>query len=119
MSAKSEFIEFIKDQVIKEKKNEVENWPAGARDYWTTLTTEKEKPEFTDNGKLIFKYLQESVSSAPQQTSKEIGEKLLISSRRVAGSMRKLITDGYVEKIGQDPVVYTLTEKGKTKIIND
>jgi hypothetical protein len=27
--------------------------------------------------------------------------------------MRKLVTDGYVEKIGQDPVVYSLTDNGK------
>ena len=27
--------------------------------------------------------------------------------------MRKLVTDGYVEKVGQDPVIYKLTEKGQ------
>ena len=32
--------------------------------------------------------------------------------------MRKLVTDGYVEKVGQDPVVYTLTEKGINTEIN-
>ena len=28
--------------------------------------------------------------------------------------MRKLVTDGYIEKVGKDPVVYMITEKGKT-----
>jgi predicted transcriptional regulator len=26
--------------------------------------------------------------------------------------MRKLVTDGYVEKVGKDPVIYPITEKG-------
>lgn len=45
--------------------------------------------------------------------SKEIAENLLISSRAVSGSMRKLVSDGFVEKVSQNPIVYTLTEKGK------
>lgn len=36
-----------------------------------------------------------------------------ISSRKVSGSIRKLVSDGFVEKFGSNPVVYTLTEKGK------
>jgi hypothetical protein len=27
--------------------------------------------------------------------------------------MRKLVTDGFVEKVGQDPVIYSITENGK------
>lgn len=119
MSAKSEFIEFVRDQIIEERKIELEDWPAGAKDYWDTLTTEKEKPEFTDNGKIILKYLQDTVSDKPRQTSKEIGDGLIMTSRRVSGAIRKLVTDGYVEKVSKDPVVYALTEKGKNKIIED
>ena len=47
-------------------------------------------------------------------TSKEIAEALFTSGRSVAGSMRKLVKDGYFEKVGKDPVQYSLTEKGKT-----
>ena len=54
---------------------------------------------------MILKYMQENADG------------LFISSRTVSGSIRKLVTDGYVEKIGQDPVIYTLTEKGKNKEI--
>jgi DNA-binding PadR family transcriptional regulator len=32
--------------------------------------------------------------------------------------MRKLVTDGFVEKIGQDPVYYSITEKGKNITID-
>ncbi len=63
--------------------------------------------------------MQETVDSHPEQKAKDIAEGLMMSSRRVSGSIRKLVTDGYVEKIGQDPVIYALTEKGKNKIIEE
>jgi DNA-binding PadR family transcriptional regulator len=42
-----------------------------------------------------------------------------MSSRTISGAMRKLVNDGFVEKIGKDPVIYTLTEKGKNYIIEE
>jgi predicted transcriptional regulator len=45
--------------------------------------------------------------------AKDIAEGLFISSRAVSGAIRKLVTDGYVEKVGQDPVIYSITEEGK------
>ena len=33
--------------------------------------------------------------------------------------MRKLVMDEYVEKVGKDPVVYTITEKGKNVIFTE
>jgi large conductance mechanosensitive channel protein len=51
--------------------------------------------------------------------AKEIAEGMFISSRAVSGSMRKLVSDGYVEKIGADPVMYLITEKGKNINIED
>ena len=44
--------------------------------------------------------------------ARDIAEGLFISSRAVSGAMRKLVTDGFVEKVGQDPVIYSITEKG-------
>lgn len=87
-----------------------------AKAYWEAFIAvkEEEKPEFTDNGKLILKYMQEH-SEVSNFKAKDIGEGLFVSSRTVSGAIRKLVTDGYVEKIGQDPVIYTLTEKGKNK----
>ena len=35
-----------------------------------------------------------------------------MSSKKISGAMRKLVTDEYVEKYGQSPVIYSLTEKG-------
>jgi predicted transcriptional regulator len=36
-----------------------------------------------------------------------------LPSKKIYGAMRKLVTDGYVEKFGQNPVIYSLTEQGK------
>jgi predicted transcriptional regulator len=43
---------------------------------------------------------------------------MFINSRTVSGAMRKLVTDGFVEKIGENPVIYSITEKGKNIEIN-
>ena len=86
--------------------------------YIDALTDKKtEKSEITENGKLILKWLQ----SAPTDTykSKDIAEQLFVSSRTVSGGMRKLTTDGFVEKVGSDPVLYIITEKGKNYKIED
>jgi DNA-binding MarR family transcriptional regulator len=90
-----------------------------AKAYWEAFISVKEedKPEFTDNGKLILKYMQDNCGTTENFKAKDIGEGLFVSSRTVSGAIRKLVTDGYVEKIGQDPVIYTLTEKGKNKEI--
>ena len=40
--------------------------------------------------------------------AKDIGEGLGISSKAVSGSMRKLVKDGYINKVGKEPVIYEL-----------
>lgn len=109
MSKKSEFIKYVESKIT--------NWEDASDDvllYWEAFRDNKsneDKPMFTDNGKLILQYMQEKMSSGK---AKDIGEGLFISSRSVSGAIRKLVTDGFVEKIGQDPTIYALTEKGKT-----
>ena len=71
-----------------------------------------EKPQLTENGKLILKYLQNN-QDIKLWKAKDLAEQIGISSRGTSGAMRKLVNDGFCEKIGQDPVIYTLTEKGK------
>ena len=44
---------------------------------------------------------------------KDIAEGLFISSKSISGAIRKLVTDNYVEKVGENPSVYSITEKGK------
>ena len=74
------------------------------------------KPEITENGAKILAYMQENYQKYNNVfKAKEIGEGLFVSSRSVSGSMKKLITEGFVEKIGSDPVAYSITDKGKDK----
>lgn len=116
MSKKQEFIKFVEmaiDAYPQEMNEE-------ARVYWEAFKGKEEvdKPLFTDNGKLILRYLQDNLT-IEMWKARDIAEGLFVSSRTVGGAMRKLCADGYVEKIGQDPVVYALTEKGKEIVIED
>ena len=116
MSKKQEFIKFVEmaiDAYPQEMNEE-------AHVYWEAFKGKEEvdKPLFTDNGKLILRYLQDNLTTEMWK-ARDIAEGLFVSSRTVGGAMRKLCTDGYVEKIGQDPVVYALTEKGKEIVIED
>ena len=117
---KQEFLDFIKalmeaaPQVVEEKMTD------NVKSYLNSFESDatiKEKPEVTENGKIILKFFQ-SHPVAPFK-SKEIAEELFISSRTISGAMRKLVTDGFVEKAGKDPVLYSVTEKGKNYIIED
>ena len=112
MSKKQDFIKEIEGLL-----NSIGNyeWQSeGAKIYWDALRTSKEveKPLFTDNGKMILKYLQDH-QDINMWKAKDIAEGICISSRSVSGAIRKLITDGFVEKIGQNPVIYSITENGK------
>lgn len=112
MSKKQKFIEAVEEALFS--KIDLNELDQDVVDYWIAFKgKDEDKPPFTDNGKLILKYLQEHIEDVPMAKARDIGEGLFISSRTVSGAIRKLVSDGYVEKIGQDPVVYTLTEKGK------
>lgn len=112
MSKKQEFINYIEDLMNGEKPEMTEN----VKLYWEAFKGKEEvdKPLFTDNGKLILQCMKDHTET-PMWKSRDIAEVLFISSRAVSGAMRKLVSDGYVEKVGQDPTIYTLTDKG-TKI---
>ena len=81
------------------------------------VETSSDKPILTDDGKNILQYLREHLETTLWK-SREIAEGLEISSRKVSGSMRKLVSDGFIEKIGKDPAIYTLTDNGKNIEIN-
>ena len=119
MSKKQEFISYVKDLMDATSEYPI-LMSEDARLYWEAFcgTTEAEKPMFTDNGKLILKWMQENTSD-PMLRAKDIAEGLFIGSRAVSGAMRKLVTDGFVEKVGQDSVIYSITEKGKNIKIED
>jgi DNA-binding MarR family transcriptional regulator len=91
--------------------------PEGARAYFEQLKAmpEKEKAPFTENGAKVLTWMQQNYDKYNNVLkAKEIGEGLFCSSRTVSGSLRKLITDGYVTKIAGTPTCYSLTELGMT-----
>ena len=119
MSKKECFIQFVEDLMKVADQNgydfRIMEQYNDAKDYWNALkiTEDESKPAFTENGKLIFAFMQQNRSTYNNLfKAKDIGEQLGISSRTASGGMRKLVNDGYVEKIGQNPVVYSITEKG-------
>jgi DNA-binding MarR family transcriptional regulator len=109
---KQEFIEFLNALMAAVPEVANEKMTDNVKAYIDTLISSKnDKPEITDSGKIILDYMQKS--DLPMFKAKDIADGLYISSRAVSGSLRKLVTDGFCEKVGTDPVVYTLTEKGK------
>lgn len=79
----------------------------------SSVDSKSDKPKFTDNGKLILQYMRENADASQNMfKAREIAEGIFISSKSVSGSMRKLVNDGFVEKIGQDPIIYAITEAG-------
>ena len=115
MSKKEKFIEEVK-RAINKTGNAVEDWfSEDALDFWNGLqmSGDNSKPKFTENGKLVLRYLKDNKDTYNNLfKAKDVGEGLGISSRTASGAMRKLVTDGYVEKVGADPVVYAITTAG-------
>ena len=116
MSKKQVFIDYV-SKLFGEDHEDI---PDEAWDYWKALTAEKstEKPPFTENGKIILKFFKDH-QDIELWKSRDVAEGIGLSSRSVSGSIRKLTNDGYIEKVGQDPVFYTLTEKGKNIILEN
>ena len=109
MSLKQEFINYV------ESNFETNPLPENLNGYWEKFkggADKGDKPLFTENGKLILTFLQEHPETELWK-AKEIAEGMFVSSRTVSGSIRKLVNDGFVEKVSQDPVIYSITEQGK------
>lgn len=133
MSKKEEFIKMVQsviDYIEKEAHDPEEPifYSKGALDYFEELKrsdyiakeTISKKVEITENGIKIIKYMQENYQKYNNVfTSKIIGEGIFLPSRSVSGSMKKLVADGFVEKIGSEPVAYAITDKGKDKDLSN
>ena len=116
MSLKQDFISYV------ESNFSTNPMPENLTEYWEKFkggSSGGDKPQFTENGKKILTFLQDNADTKTWK-SKDIADGMFISSRTVSGAIRKLVSDGYVEKVGQDPVIYSITEKGiETKIIDE
>lgn len=127
MNKKESFLKLVNSAISSMPINPIEDGFMtkeeydGAIDFLKELSKEKksaEKPKLTETGKLILETMQihreekDNVFSA-----KLIAELAFVSSRGVSGAMRKLVNDGFCEKNGQDPIIYSLTEMGINEII--
>lgn len=112
MTKKEIFINEMKSIMVEPPETVLS---ADALDFWNGLQVsgDSDKPLFTDNGRLVLKYMQDNKEVYNNLfKAKDVGEGLSISSRTASGAMRKLVTDGFVEKVGKDPTIYSLTQKG-------
>lgn len=118
MNKYEEFVKFF-DWLVDNCKQPVELPPA-VREVKEQLITQsqtfKEKPLFTESGLQILEYLQGTDPS--KMKASDIAQGMGISSRKVSGAIRKLVTDEFVDKFGSNPVIYSLTEKGKNFDLN-
>lgn len=116
MSKKDEFIKYV------ESCAEIKEMDEGVKAYFEAFKggEAKEKPAFTENGKLVLDFMQKNKESFNNLfKAKEIGEGMGITSRTASGAMRKLVVDGYVERLGENPVIYGLTEKGTSATLDE
>ena len=114
---KQEFIEFL--DALMEAAPEVvaKKMTDDIKEYISVLKTEKNsKVVITDNGKVVLKFLQEQAqdkNASSFMKARDIAEQVGLTSRSVSGSLRKLVNDGFCDKMAGDPVLYQITEKGK------
>lgn len=111
MTKQQEFLDFWK-YLTHDLAGEVEV-PPNVKAYIDALSSSsgEEKPLLTSNGANILRYLK-TQPVGTMLKARDIAEGMNVPSKGVSGAMRKLVTDGFVEKVGKDPVIYTITEKG-------
>ena len=120
MTKKEAFIKIIQEEIFNKADIHAENYPDEfelATAFWEDFKNNKPKSSgaVTENGAKILSWMQENEANKSNLfISKEIAEGIFSSGRSVAGSMRKLAADGYIQKTGENPVQYSLTDLGRT-----
>ena len=118
MNKKEAFIKIIQTEIFDRPDIYIENYEmefGPAKEFFEELKQNeiKSKNIITENGLKILNFMYENKEKYNNIfKSKEIGEGLFVSGHSVSGSMRKLITENFVEKIGKDPITYSITDKG-------
>ena len=119
MTNKEAFIKIVEEEIFNHDDIYVEQYEEEfnqALSYFNELKNSKTKelPLITEKGKQILTFMIENKDKYNNIfKAKDIAEGLFISGHSVSGSMRKLVSAGFVEKIGQSPVTYSLTENGE------
>lgn len=114
---KQEFLDFLNALMEAAPDTAEKLMTDNIRSYIEILNGSKpDKPQVTENGQRILKYLQENPEFKTWK-ARDLADRMGMASRGVSGTLRKLVNDGYCEKISTDPVVYTVTNKGMNYII--
>ena len=95
MTAKENFISEIEKLLKTNTINE------DAMNYFTEFKngTVKNSSVITEKGAAVLRFLQTQPSTNYAFTAKMIAEELNMNTRSISGTMRKLLNDGYVEKL--------------------
>ena len=116
MTNREKFIEEITTIITAKGGDPAEMLSDEALSYWNEFISGKASSGgITELGARVLQWMLDNEQSYLNIFSaKIIGEGISVSSRTVSGTMRKLITDGYVEKSGQNPVTYSLTDTARS-----
>ena len=102
----------IFEQIIADYEIDLDEDVEELRSFLAALDTkENNKLTFSEVGLQIFEYMRDGHEK--NNKAKDIAEGMGLPSKKISGAMRKLVSDGYVEKFGSNPVIYSLSEKGK------
>ena len=102
----------IFEQIVTDYEIEQDEDVEELRSFLAALDTKgSDKPAFSEVGLQIFEYMRQGHEK--NNKAKDIAEGMNLPSKKISGAMRKLVADGYVEKFGSNPVIYSLTEQGK------
>ena len=114
MNKKEIFIQTI-DDLIKDNPNA---FSKEAMEYWEEFKAEPASKNITEKGILILKYMANNKDLYNNVfTSQLIGAGMQLTGRSVSGSMRKLVSEGYVNKLDAKPIAYQITEQGMQKAL--
>lgn len=112
---KQEFIDFLNALMEASPDIVAEKMTDNVKMYIEAIKEDVENnPVLTENGKIVLQFLQNHPETLVWKSKQifDLGVEIP-TSRGVSGALRKLVSDGFCEKIGKDPVIYSLTEKGK------
>ena len=117
MTKKELFVKEISELIEKEKEKTGKNpLSEDSLVFFEALkiTEDNAKPAITDKGKDIILFIQNNyVSFNNMFSSKQIADGMGVPTRSVSASMRGLVSGGYLEKISDKPVIYSITDRGK------
>lgn len=116
MTNRKKFIEEISIILYAKGNDPSEVLSDEALAYWNELVKGKASVGgMTETGEKVLTWMLENEKEYSNIfNAKIIGEGLFVASRVVAGAMRKLVADGYVERSGQNPVSYSLTDTARS-----